>query len=120
MAVYELPLRADLTHYDFETTLDGVAYVLELRWNVRDEAWYLDVRLADGTDVVVGVKVVLEWPLGTRSRHASRPPGQLVAFDTSGVRDEPKIDDLGSRVKLLYFDLAEVNSYRAALGLPTG
>jgi hypothetical protein len=117
MPIIELPLRADLTHYDFELSLDGVAYVFELRWNIRDDAWYLDLRLADGTDVVNGAKIVLEWPIGSRCKHASRPPGMLVAFDSSGRREEARIDDLGTRVRVLYFDEEATDELRESLGI---
>lgn len=107
MAIFKIPLRTDLTHYEFSITLDGVAYLLELRWNTREEAWYLDIRLEDKTDVVTGIKVVLGFPLGRRSQHAKRPPGILLALDTSGRDIEPGISDLGGRVELLYLDKAE-------------
>jgi hypothetical protein len=103
-----IPLRPDLTHYDLGITLDGVAYLLELRWNTREEAWYLDLRLEDGTDVVTGLKVVVSFPLGRRSQHPKCPPGILLAVDTSGGQKDPGIADLGDRVQLLYFERAEL------------
>jgi hypothetical protein len=103
-----IPLRPDLTHYDLGVTLDGVAYLLELRWNTREEAWYLDVRLEDGTDVVTGIKVVVGFPLAARSAHAKLPPGALFASDTSGKNQDPGIADLGNRVRLYYIPAAEL------------
>jgi hypothetical protein len=103
-----LPLRPDLTHYDFGISLDGTSYLLELRWNTREEAWYLDIRLEDGTDVVLGIKVVVDFILGRRSQHPARPPGVFFAVDTSGRRQDPGISDLGARVQLLYFEAAEL------------
>jgi hypothetical protein len=117
--ILEIPLRPDLAHYDFSYTLDEVTYLFEFRWNSREEAWYFDLRLEDETDVLNGVKVVLGYPMGIRSRNANRPPGQLVAFDTSGRNEEAGLEDLGSRVIILYYDLEEVNEMREAAGLPT-
>lgn len=115
MSVIQLPLRTDLTHYDFGITLDGVAYNFELRWNTRDEAWFLDLRLESGEAVYTGIRVVINWPLALRCRHESHPPGQLLAVDTSGKDAEPGIDDFGSRVLLLYYDAAQITELRAEL-----
>jgi hypothetical protein len=120
MAILELTLKPLLPHYDLTTTLDGVSYTLEFRWNTRDSSWFMSIRLEDGTDVVNGVKVVVGYPLGFRSRHASRPPGMFQALDTSGKKQDPGINDLGARVRLYYFDLAEVNAVRSDLGLAEG
>jgi hypothetical protein len=118
--ILELPLVSDQPHFDFEYVLDGVNYVFEFRWNDRAGEWFFDVRLEDGTDVLSGLKVVLDFPLGARSRHASRPPGMLIAFDSSGKQAEAGLEDLGSRVRILYFDKSEINAVRSSLGLPTG
>lgn len=110
MAIFVLPNRNDLTHYDFVQTLEGKTYRFEFRWNLRDEAWYFDLRLNDGTDICNGQKVVLRIPLCLRSKDPNLFPGVLMAIDTSGKDEEAKIDDLGSRVKILYYELSDVAS----------
>jgi hypothetical protein len=115
MSVKNVPTRTDLTHYDFSMVLDGVTFVLEFRWNLREDAWYFDVRLDDGTNVANGVKVVVDWPLLRGLRSANRPLGEFVAFDTSGERRDAAIDDLGSRVKLYYFDAESLADIAAGL-----
>lgn len=113
MSVIVIPTRTDLTHYEFSQVLDGVSYVLEFRWNIREESWYLDIRLDDGTRVASGVKIVTDWALLRGVRSASRPLGEFVAFDTSGNRQDPKIDNLGSVVKLFYFDASGLEAIAA-------
>lgn len=115
MAVSDIPNRTDLTHYELSVVLDGVTYVLEFRWNLRDAAWYFDIRLEDETNVANGIKVVINWPLLRGLRSDSRPPGELFAFDTSGAGFDPVIDNLGSTVKLSYYDATSLAELKVAL-----
>jgi hypothetical protein len=103
-----IPLRSDLQHYDMQVTLDGVIYTLELRWNRREGFWYMSLLLEDGTPLVLSLKLVLDHPLGCRCRDARRPPGALIAVDTSTQHLDPGLSDLGSRVLLVYFEKVEL------------
>lgn len=104
-----IPLRTDAVyHYDLQVVLDGAVFTLELRWNTRDEAWYMDLRTEAGDPILTSVKVVVDWPLAGRCVDARRPAGALFAIDTSSERRDPGKDDLGSRVILVYFESAEL------------
>lgn len=103
-----IPCDPTSTHYDLQVTLDGAVYTLEFRWNTRDAAWYMDVKTAAGDPVVSGRRIVIDFPLGQRSRDPRRPPGTFVALDSSGKGAEPGIGDLGARVQLIYFEASEV------------
>lgn len=105
---YTLPLRSDLTHYDMQLTLDGVAYTFEFRWNTRAGAWFMDIQTDEGEHIVSSIKVVIDLPLGARSRDARKPAGALFAVDTSGKGLDPGVSDLGERVQLVYFTKAEL------------
>ncbi len=108
-----IPLRTDLTHYTFQIVLDGAEYTLELRWNERELAWYLNVQTAAKVPVLDSIKVVVNWQLGARSANAERPRGFFFAFDTSGSGIDPAINELGDRVVLVYFTAADVATIKA-------
>lgn len=103
-----IPVRPGLTYFTTEITLDGANYALLLRWNLREEAWYMDVLDEPQTTVLVGgLKLVADYPLGI-PRTGRMPPGLFVALDTTGEGIDPGIDDLGDRVKLLYYSADEL------------
>lgn len=106
MAALVLPTRTDLLHYEFETTLDGEAYVFEFRWGSREAAWFMSIFLADGTPRAVNIKVVVGFPLAARNAWR-QPPGTLIAFDSSGREVEAASDDLGTRVQVFYYPEGE-------------
>lgn len=107
MAAVEIPIVPDLPHFDFQVELDAITYTLELRWNERDEAWYLSVLTAEEEPLLLGRKVVVGAPLWARFRTAGLPPGDVVAVDTQGTDTDPGLEDLGRRVRLIYTPFAD-------------
>jgi len=99
----QLPLRPSIPNYRVGTKLGDTSYVLDVRWNGRAEAWYMDVRTEDAEPIRVGIKLVLGAALGRRCVDPRFPPGVLMASDTSGAGQEATLDDLGERVQVFYF-----------------
>lgn len=104
MHALELPLRAGIPHYRFRTTLGGADYGFTLRWNARDDYWYVSLTTAAGEPILSGSRVVLGMPLLRKVVSPLRPPGELVAIDTSSRGLLPGPDDFGARVLLLYVE----------------
>lgn len=107
MAIVKIPTTPNLPHYNQFTTLDGVTYQLVFFWNVRDEHWFMDIFDINGNAVLLSTRLVCNFPL-LRRANPGAPPGQILAVDTSGVDLDPLLDDLGTRVELLYYDLEEI------------
>jgi hypothetical protein len=113
MAIFELTFNTDPTVIDSEQTyeLDGREYVIRQTWNARDESHSLSFYLTDGTPLALGRKVCLGVPILRGEVDDRLPPGMLLAVDSTGKDVEPGIDELGGdRVKVLYYDAAEVVS----------
>lgn len=90
------------------TTLSGRDYVLTFHWNAREAAWYMDVADQDEVGITLSRKVTVGFPLITRCVDERRPPGMLMAVDTTGGSADPGLDDFGTRVQLLYFEPEEL------------
>ena len=102
MATLILPVTSDSSS-SLIVTLDGTNYLLDRAWNDRDEAWYMDISLDDGTLLAAGRKLVVDWPLtGIRDTDPRMPPGVIFCTDTSGKQIDPGLNDLGARVPLCY------------------
>lgn len=104
----EIPLRSDLAHFEVQVPLEGATYTLEMRWSVREERWYLDVLTEERDPIYTGIALVLSFRLGARCADERWPPGALYAVDTSGANLDPGINDLGVRVKLVYFESSDL------------
>ena len=97
-----LPVAASIPNQRFSTTLDGDHFVMDVRWNERDESWYLDILDESENPIRRGLKITQGNFIGSHVAVPGMPAGQLVAFDTSGQGIEAGLDDLGERV-IVYF-----------------
>jgi len=95
--------------YTCVVTLDGSDFLFEWRYNQREDRWYFDVSLTDGTLLVRGVKVVCLVPLLSRFADSRLPKGTLMAWPNTDSRAAPGLKELGEdkRVTLIYFDASE-------------
>lgn len=102
-----LPLVPSVPSYRVGTQLDGVQYVLDVRWNGRDGAWYMDILDEAAVAIRSGVKIVLGAFLGRRTVNPAFPAGLLVAADLSGEGRDATLDDLGTRVVVYFYTFDE-------------
>lgn len=102
-----IPTRTD-PRYQIEVELDGSSYLFDFEWNDRAESWFLDVSSQNGTKLIAGIRVVVGFPLWNRYRNPELPSGDLSAVDTSGANLDPKLEDLGDRVALVYTPFSEI------------
>jgi hypothetical protein len=109
MARFVLPAAASIPSQRCRVTLDRREYVLDLRWSMREERWYLDVRDAAGSLLVGSIKIVTAWPLLRRFRAVvGLPPGDIIVLDGRAGSPDPGLADLGSVAELIYLDAAEL------------
>lgn len=104
----EVPLKKGLPFFDLQVELESVTYTLTLRWNERAARWFLDV--ADVTGEVLhlgGMCVVADFPIAPHIT-GREPRGALIFVDTSGEGLDPGFEDLGERVVLRYYTVAEL------------
>ena len=96
VTAHKIPTQQGLPFYTQRVTLDGRDYNLRFAWNQRLERWYLDIR--DGADVslLVGLKLVTNWPLLLAYHHDERlPAGELVVMTSLPDNSPPGYMDLG-------------------------
>lgn len=107
--ILEIPTDSIVTDFRETASLDGTPYILDFSWSNRSMSWYLDILLQTSSDpvpIVTARRLSVSYPLLTGVLGDSRPLGELFAIDSDGQGD-PLRFDLGTRVKLYYFDQAE-------------
>lgn len=112
-----ISIPTDLTRYFWSqiTTLDGVDFELDFRYNKREECYYLQILLPDQTVVAQGIKLVSNYMLLQAYASSIAPIGELFCA-TFGNDDSPaELGELGpgQRVELMYITREEM----VALGL---
>jgi len=105
----DLPLIPSVANYRFNTSLDGVAYIIDVRFNDRESAWYMNLLAEDETPIRQGMKLVLGTLIGGRSASASFPQGSFAMLDQSGEKADADFDDLGVRVLLQFIPFTDLD-----------
>lgn len=98
-----LPLYPSIPSYRIGTVIDGAQYTLDVRWNEREEAWYMDLLTARAEPIKQSMKLALGVLLGNRHLDERSPVGKFIAVDLSGEAREATFDDLGERVAVYFY-----------------
>jgi len=115
----QIPVASAKADYEQTTPHDGRDYRFTFRFNQRDGHWFMSLSDSDGVPIVQGLRITCQLPLLALVRDARRPPGMLIAIDrtapegggfdgSKSLARDPEIADLGARVTLLYFPVAEL------------
>jgi hypothetical protein len=104
MAVFEIPTRFDIYEYNFQVDLDGTKYELQMRYNQREDSWWLDLYDTDRNPIRTGVKIVSDWILFRTSGYRDIPPGAIIAVDTKQVPYRPTLEEIGQDVILTWIE----------------
>jgi len=119
MAILTIPTSTE-PFQRMTVRLDGRDYVLELRYNQREERWYLSIADDEGAPILSGLKLQANWPLLWRHRYNTQvPPGEILAAVTTATdRSPPTLNDLGEgkRCELTYYEAATLAEIAAEAG----
>lgn len=102
MGLLQIPTRTDVNNYEEQVTLEEATYTFKFIWNYRGEFWSMSILDANDVEIVSGIAVRVDIDLLKYVGSSRKPPGSLVAYDTSGANEDPGLEDLGGRVILLY------------------
>jgi len=109
MSMFLIPTSTD-PFYSQITDFDGIDYLLEFRYNQRENAWYFSISLADETLLFSGIKVEIGANLLERFSDVRLPQGTLFALESGNDTSTAGLLELGidSRVTLVYVDAGGV------------
>lgn len=105
----EIPFDKRELNYTFDVTLSDVVYTFAVFWNIRSSNYFLDItRAQDNAVVVRSARVAVSTAPIFAVAGSVRPPGELFIIDTSEKELDPRIYELGDRVKMLYLEPSEL------------
>jgi hypothetical protein len=108
MATLTIPILDGEPFVDQTSNLDGTDYLLQFRFNQREQRYYLSIYLADGTPLAKGAVLVCMWPLFKHVTDRRMPPGTLFVAPQGSDTSPPKLGELGpgKRCELIYVEKA--------------
>ena len=108
MAVLELPVTNETSHYSFQVELEGTVYFFEFYYNTRSQLWIFDLLDQSELPILVGQPVIGGQLLADGFMIEGMPAGKFIAIDTTGADRSPDRQTLGNEVKFCYIESATV------------
>lgn len=103
-----IPFNSNNPHYTFQCTLDSKVYNFDVRWNTDAAFWTFDIRTIANSPILLGIKIVLGYPLIRRFFLPALPGGEIMALDTTGQLLRLGRNDLGNAVQMIYLTKADL------------
>lgn len=103
-----LPFIPSDNNYTLRVVLGDDPVLIDVHWNSRDAAWYMDIYDDTRAPIAMGLKVVLGSPLGKGFQHVDFFQKHILqVVDTSGAQIDAAYDDLGTRIQVAHITTAE-------------
>ena len=102
MALFKMPVRADLPDYEFRVDLEETIYTFAFRFNVRMGRWIMDVRTENNIPVLSGLPVLIGTDFLVRFQSDLLPPGQLFVINLKDNFIDSDREAFGTDVVVLY------------------
>jgi hypothetical protein len=108
MSTLAIPTPANA--YPDETVrvpIAGTTYLIRWLWNARGGYWAFSLLDTSGDAIINGVRVAINVDLIGRCIDERKPPGSILVLDPSDAGGaDPGLEDLGKRVKVVYWEPA--------------
>lgn len=111
-----LPIDSSEPAATYRFELDQRQYLIRAVFNFRESKWYMELYDESNVPIACGIKITVNTDLIGEVRDARKPSGAIMALDMPSIGTtvqpprDPGEEDLGERVKLVYFSAEEVAS----------
>lgn len=109
-----IPFR-DPAQWTMQIELDNIVYFLTFTWNALNEFWTMDIADSDQIPLIVGIKVVPNYPLLQAFTVFGKPPGEIICQNVVNAPDTISRYDIGQKFELVYYSEGELQSLLAEI-----
>lgn len=104
--------------FEQQITLGDQTLTLAMQWNARGGHWFLDIKTAEGQDLLTSRKLVPLLPVCYSHRALANISGDFVLLPESEASPEyPTFEGLGTTHNLYWLDDTETTNWEAFLGI---
>ncbi len=90
--------------------LDNIIYFLNFTWNALNEFWVMDIYNRNEEPLILGIKIVPNYPLLAQFTVQGMPPGEIICQNIVNTPDEIKRFDIGQKFELVYYFEGELEA----------
>ena len=92
------------SRYIFNIDLNGESFRLRFHWNTRENNWYMDIMDTEDNNLLLGVKLVVDYELTKRYKYIQGlPKGEFfVTAIAENESEELTYDNFGSKYIMVF------------------
>ena len=90
--------------------LDNIVYFLNFTWNGLNEFWTMDILNRNEEPLILGIKIVPNYPLLSTYTVEGMPPGNIICQNIVNTTDEIKRFDIGQKFEMVYYFEGELEA----------
>lgn len=104
-----IPFR-DPAQWQEQIELTGVSFILVFTWNALNSFWGMDIYNRDEEPLILGIKIVPNYPLLQAYTVFGMPAGEIVCQNVVNAPQEIKRFDMAQKFQLVYYEPAELEA----------
>jgi len=105
MALLTLPISNIRSNYEFTSTLDGVEYTFNFRYNPRSKVWNMSIADETNTPIVTNIPIYVNQDLLSQYKAYPIPQGLMMCVNNLDGISEPTRDNFSVDTAILYYEV---------------
>lgn len=90
--------------------LEGVIFIFSFTWNALNEFWTMDIYNRDEDPLILGIKIVPNYPLLMPYTVFGKPAGEIVCQNIVNAPDTISRFDMSQKFELVYYAQGELEA----------
>lgn len=104
-----IPFR-EQSFFRQQIQLTGVLYFLTFTWNALNEFWIMDIANSDEEPLILGIKIVPDYPLLAAFTVEGMPQGEIICQNVVNSPDEITRFAMSQKFALVYYEPLELET----------
>lgn len=96
--------------WEEQIELEGVIYIFVFTWNALNEFWSMDIYNRDEFPLILGIKIVPNYPLLAPYTVFGKPAGEIICQNVVNAPDSISRYDMSQKFELVYYFEDELES----------
>ena len=98
----------EASQWQEQIELEGVQYIFNFTWNALNEFWTMDIYNRDEEPLILGIKIVPNYPLLQPYTVFGKPAGEIVCQNVVNAPEGIGRFDMSQKFQLVYYNEGEL------------
>lgn len=112
--MFIIPFK-DPAQWQEQIELEDAIYILNFTWNALNEFWVMDIYNRNDLPLILGIKIVPNYPLLSPYTVFGKPAGEIVCQNVVNAPSTIGRFDMSQKFELIYYFQGELDQLLAEI-----